>query len=85
MVDSVQQECKQCPLLGGNISEVKALDPNKVYVIDVTFEREPPLDYVSNCMHQISNMFAKNDIATILTCSQFGPKLNFIEEKEQDA
>lgn len=85
MVDLVQQECKQCPLLGGNISEVKALDPNKVYVIDVTFEREPPLDYVSKYMQQINNMLAKNDIASILTCSQFGPKLNFIEEKEQDA
>lgn len=85
MVDLVQQECKQCPLLGGNISEVKALDPGKVYVIDVTFEREPPLDYVSNCMQHISEMLAKNNIASILTCSQFGPKLNFIEEKEQDA
>ena len=82
MVDSGQPGCKQCPLLGGEISEVKALDPNKVYVIDVTFEREPTLDYVSEYMHQISNMFAKNDIATILTCSQFGPKLNFVEEKE---
>lgn len=85
MVDLVQQECKQCPLLGGNISEVKALDPNKVYVIDVTFEREPPIDYVGKYMQQINNMLAKNDIASILTCSQFGPKLNFIEEKEQDA
>ena len=85
MVDSGQQGCKQCPLLGGNISEVRGLDPSKVYIIDITFEREPPLDYVSTYMQRIRDMLTSNGVVSILTCSQFGPKLNFIEEKEQDA
>lgn len=84
MVDSGQLECKKCPLSGVDITNVKSFDTNKVYLIDVTFENAPPLEYLSETMQHIQKCFTDRNISVILTCSQFGLKLNSIVEKDRE-
>lgn len=81
MVDSVQQECKN-PF--DYIESIKALDPSKVYFINMSFEGNPGLEYRCKMAEALQNAFRLYDIAVIINLGPYGCKVDFVQENSEN-
>ena len=77
MVDLDQREYKN-PF--DYIENIKALDPNKVYFINMSFEDNPAFEYRCKMAEALQNAFRLYDIAVIINPGPYGCKVDFVQE-----
>jgi len=81
MVDSVQQGCKN-PF--DYIENIKALDPNKIYFINMSFEDNPGFEYRCKMAEALQRAFHAYDIAVIINPGPYGCKVDFVQENSEN-
>lgn len=81
MVDSVQQGCKN-PF--DYIENIKALDPNKVYFINLSFDDDPGSEYKCETAKAIQKAFMLHDIKVIINPGICGCKVDFVQENSEN-
>lgn len=77
MVDSDQREHKN-PF--DYIENIKALDPNKVYFINLSFDDDPGPEYKCETAKAIQKAFSLYDINVIINPGICGCKIDFGQE-----